>query len=70
MQIPNPEQVKTDHEAAQEAADYDRWFRAKAQAALDGLTDGTNRALSDDEVDARRAALRARVLALPTKAGA
>jgi hypothetical protein len=62
--------LKAAHEAAQEAADYDRWFRAKAQAALDGLTDGTNRALSGDEVDARRAALRAQVLALPTKAGA
>ena len=54
--------------AAHEAADYDRWFRAKAQAALDGLTDGTNRVLSDDEVNARRAALLAKVLALQTKA--
>jgi len=62
--------LKAAHEAAQEAADYDLWFRAKAQAALNGLADGTNRVLSDDEVDARRAALRARVLALPTKAGA
>jgi hypothetical protein len=56
--------------AAHEAADYDRWFRAKASAALQGLADGTNRILSDEEVNARRAALRAQVLALETKAGA
>ena len=70
MQTPNPEQVKTDHETAQEAADYDLWFRAKAKAALDGLADGTNRPLSDDEEKARRAALRARFLPPSTKAGA
>jgi len=70
MQTPNSEQVKTTDEAAQEAADYDRWFRAKAQAALDGLTNGTNRPLSDDEEKARRAALRARFLPPSTKAGA
>ena len=56
--------------AAHEAAVYDRWFRAKARAALQGLADGTNRILSDEEVNARRAALRAQVLALETKAGA
>ena len=56
--------------AAHEAAVYDRWFRAKATAALQGLADGTNRILSDEEVNARRAALRAQVLALETKAGA
>lgn len=56
--------------AAHEAADYDRWFRAKAQSALDGLADGTNRVLSANEVDARRAALQARVSALHTEAPA
>lgn len=58
--------LKAAHEAAQADADYDRWFRAKAQAALDGLQDGTNRVLSLDEVEARRAALRARLQALQT----
>ena len=52
------------------AADHDRWFRAKASAALQGLADGTNRILSDEEVNARRAALRAQILALESKAGA
>jgi hypothetical protein len=55
--------------ATHEAAEYDRWFRAKAKTALDGLADGTNRVLPDDEVDARRAALQARVMALNTRAG-
>ena len=55
MQTPNHEQVKTDHETAQEAADYDRWFRAKAKAALDGLTDGSNKAYTPEEWEARRA---------------
>lgn len=53
--------LKAAHEAAQADADYDKWFRAKAQAALDGLQDGTNRALTADEVQARRAALHARL---------
>ncbi len=56
--------LKAAHEAAQADADYDRWFRAKAKAALDGLKDGSNRVLSAQEGKARRAALRARVLAL------
>jgi hypothetical protein len=46
--------------AAQEAADYDRWFDTKVQASIDGLNDGTNRILSDEEVQQRRAALRAK----------
>lgn len=58
--------LKAAHEAAQAGADYDRRFRAKAQAALDGLQDGTNGVLSPDEVEARRAALRARPQALQT----
>ncbi len=56
--------LKAAHEAALQDADYDRWFRARAQKALDGLDDGSNRVLSAREVKARRAALRARVLAL------
>ena len=53
--------LKAAHEAAQQDADYDRWFRAKVQASLDGLADGTNRVLSHEEVEARRAALRVRL---------
>ncbi len=56
--------------SVEEAADYDRWFRAKVQASLDGLKDGSNRVLSDDEVTAGRAALQAKVLAIQTKASA
>lgn len=58
--------LKAAHEAAQADADYDRWFRAKAQAAIDGLADGSNRLLTDEEVQARRAALRARLQAMQT----
>ncbi len=56
--------LKNAHEAAQADADYDRWFSAKVQTALEGLKDGTNRVLTTEEVDARRAATRARVLAM------
>ena len=52
--------LKAAHEAAQADADYDRWFRAKAKAALDGLKDGTNRAYTPEEWEARRAKLFAR----------
>ena len=48
-------------EAAQQDADYDRWFHAKVQASLAGLKDGTNKVLTDVEVQERRAALRARL---------
>lgn len=58
--------LKAAHVAAQADADYDRWFRAKAQAALDGLKDGTNRVLTDEEVQTRRAALHARLKAMQT----
>ncbi len=53
--------LKAAHEAAQAEADYDRWFHAKVQASIDGLKDGSNRILSQQEVDERRAALRARL---------
>ena len=53
--------LKAAHEAAQADADYDRWFHAKVQASLDRIADGSNRLLSDEEVAARRAALRARL---------
>ncbi|MDD2810244.1 hypothetical protein [Rhodoferax sp.] len=53
--------LKAAHEAAQLDADYDRWFRAKVQASIDGLKDGTNRILTPQEVDARRQALRAKL---------
>ncbi len=47
--------LKAAHEAAQEAAEYDRWFRAKAKAALDGLTDGSNTPYTPEEWEAKRA---------------
>ena len=60
--------LKAAHEAAQADADYDKWFHSKVQASLDGLKDGTNRLLTDEEVQVRRAALRARLLAMKTAA--
>lgn len=56
--------LKAAHEAAQADADYDKWFRAKVQASIDGLADGSNRVLTDEEVQTRRAALRARLQAM------
>jgi len=56
--------LKAAHVAAQQHEDYDRWFCAKVQASLDGLKDGTNQVLSQEEVDARRAALRTRLQAM------
>ncbi|OGB29947.1 MAG: hypothetical protein A3F78_11040 [Burkholderiales bacterium RIFCSPLOWO2_12_FULL_61_40] len=53
--------LKAAHEAAQADADYDRWFHAKVQASIDGLADGSNRVLTDEEVQTRRAALQARL---------
>jgi hypothetical protein len=53
--------LKAAHEAAQQDADYDRWFHAKVQASLDGLKDGTNKVLTDAQVRDRRAALRVRL---------
>jgi hypothetical protein len=53
--------LKAAHEAAQADADYDRWFRAKVQASMDGLKDGTNGILSQQEVDAHRAGLQAKL---------
>ncbi|OGB27167.1 MAG: hypothetical protein A3I66_20310 [Burkholderiales bacterium RIFCSPLOWO2_02_FULL_57_36] len=56
--------LKAAHEAAQADADYDRWFHAKVQASIDGLADGSNRVLTDEEVQTRREALRARLQAM------
>lgn len=42
-----------------EAAEHDAWFRGQVQKALDGISDGSNRALSDDEWEARAKARRA-----------
>jgi hypothetical protein len=56
--------LKAAHEAAQQDADYDRWFHAKVQASIDGFKDGSNRVLTPEEVDARRIALRARMEAM------
>jgi uncharacterized Ntn-hydrolase superfamily protein len=56
--------LKVEHQAAQEAADYDRWFDAKVQASMDGVKDVSKRVLSDEEVNERRAALRAKLQAM------
>lgn len=56
--------LKAAHQAAQADADYDRWFSTKVQAALDGLHDGRNPVLGEQQVQERRAALRARVSSL------
>ncbi|MEQ1949807.1 hypothetical protein [Mesorhizobium sp. CN2-181] len=32
-----------------EAAEHDAWFRAQVQEALDGIADGTNRLISEEE---------------------
>ena len=53
--------LKAAHQAAQADADYDRWFSAKVQTALDGLHDGSNAVLDAQQVQERRAALRARL---------
>lgn len=41
--------LKATHETAQKDADHDRWFRAKVQASIDGLRDGTYRILITEE---------------------
>jgi len=53
--------LKAAHEAAQADADYDRWFRAKVQASIDGLKDGSNRVYTADEWKIVRADLIARI---------
>ena len=55
MKTMNLEQLNAAHGAAQEAADYDRWFSAKAQAALDGLTDDSNTPYTPGEWATKRA---------------
>lgn len=55
--------LKAAHEAAQADADYDRWFRAKVQASIDGLKDGTNKAYTAEEWTQRRADMIARIKA-------
>lgn len=52
--------LKAAHVAAQEAADYDRWFDAKVQASIDGLNDGTNKPYTQQEWAVRRAEIVAR----------
>ena len=47
--------LKAVHEAAQESADYDRWFRAKVQASIDGVKDGKNKPYTPQEWAVRRA---------------
>ena len=47
--------LKVEHQAAREAADYDRWFDAKVQASMDGVKDVSNRVYSAQEWAVRRA---------------
>ena len=47
--------LKVEHQAAREAADYDRWFDAKVQASIDGVKDVSNRVYSAQEWAVRRA---------------
>lgn len=56
--------LKAAHGAAQQDADYDRWFRAKVQASLDGIKDGTNRVYSEAEWKIKRSELVAKLKAL------
>lgn len=61
--------LKAAHEAAQADANYDRWFHAKVQQSIDGMLDGSNRLIPEDEWKARRAELIDRIKArqlLPT----
>lgn len=53
--------LKAAHEAAQQDADYDRWFHAKVQASLDGIHNGTNRVYTADEWKVIRGDLLARL---------
>lgn len=41
--------------SVEEAADYDRWFRAKVQASIDGVKDGKNKPYTPQEWAVRRA---------------
>ena len=52
--------LKAAHESAQESAEYDRWFRAKVQASIDGVKDGTNKPYTPQEWAVRRAEIIAR----------
>ncbi len=52
--------LKAAHEAAQADADYDKWFRAKVQASIDGLADGSNKPYTPEEWAVRRAEIIAR----------
>lgn len=55
--------LKAAHEAAQADADYDRWFRAKVQASIDGLKDGTNKSYTTKDWTKRRADMIVRIKA-------
>jgi hypothetical protein len=46
----------------QEAAAYDTWFRAQVQEALDGIKDGTNRVIPEEEWKDISARMRADLL--------
>jgi len=42
-----------------EAADHHAWFRGQVQKALDGISDGSNRVISEEDWEARSQAKRA-----------
>lgn len=58
--------LKAAHEAAQQDADYDRWFHAKVQASLDGIKDGTNRIYSEAQWKGKRSELVAKLKSIQT----
>lgn len=45
-----------------EAAEHDAWFRAQVQEALDGIADGTNRLIDEEEWNAWKSEKRASLL--------
>ncbi len=51
----------------QEAAAYDTWFRAQVQEALDGIKDGTNRVIPEEEWKDISARMRADLLRRATE---
>lgn len=55
--------LKAAHVAAQTQADYDRWFEAKVQASIDGISDGSNPVYSAEAWKAARADMIARIKA-------
>ena len=52
--------IVSEFETEEQAASYDRWFRAKVQESIDGLADGSNKPYTPEEWAVRRAEIIAR----------